>query len=176
MAMRSNDAGLPAGPGRAFVLAADPQLRRQLSEVGWEVSAVPIPAGDLTGFALAAPDAAADLVAVDAALSPLHHADKRAALAVVLKWLRPGGMLWMREPLEPGAAAGGGLRRAWQRLLHGRLDAHSGAATAQFWHDACRHAGFEQIEAAESSSAMILRATRRNNESSGGDRAGQPIG
>lgn len=155
------ETGPPPGPGRALVLAVDPRLRQQLTDIGWQVTVVPIPAGDLTGFALAAAEASADLVAVDTALTPLHHADKRAALAVVLRWLRPGGLLWLREPLEPGWGRGG-LRRAWQRLLHGRLDPHSGAATVQFWQDACQHAGFDQIEVTETSDTLTLRALRRH--------------
>lgn len=169
------ETGLPPGPGRALVLTVDRQLRQQLGEAGWQVTVVPMPPGDLTGFALAAPDAAADLVAVDAALTPLHHADKRAALALVLRWLRPGGLLWLREPLEPGWAGGRGrLRRGWQRLLHGRLDAYSGPAPVQFWRDACQHAGFDRIEAVESAGALTLRATRRNDTTSGSDHARQP--
>src|SRR5579885_3329484 len=127
----SDGAGLPSGPGRALVLAVDPQLRTQLRNAGWQVSAVPIPPGDLTGFALAASAGSADLVVVEDALSPLHHADKRAALGVALKWLRPGGLLLLREPLEPSwAGRRGRLHVALQRFLHGRLDPHYGPASA----------------------------------------------
>lgn len=155
-------ASLPAGPGEALVLATDPQLRQQLSAAGWEVRAVPIPGGDLTGFAVAATAGSADLVVVDDALSPLHHADKRAALTVTLKWLRPGGSLLLREPLEPAwASARSGVRRAWQRLVHGRIDPHYGPASVRFWCEACQDAGFDQIETAETAGRLTLRATRR---------------
>ena len=156
------DDDLPPETGRALVLAAEPVLRQALSHAGWQVTRVPIPAGDLTGFALAAAESSADLVVVDRALSPLHHADKRAALAVLLKWLRPGGLLLLREPLEPQwAGAGGPLVRAWRALLHGSLDPHHGPASARFWQDACRHAGFDEIEVA-GVGQLMLRACRRS--------------
>ena len=153
---------LPAGPGEALVLAVNPQLRQQLSAAGWQVRAVPIPGGDLTGFAVAAAAASADLIVIDDALSPLHHADKRTVLAVTLKWLRPGGSLLLREPLEPTwAGSRGGVRRAWHRLLHGRIDPHYGPASTPFWRDAAQHAGFDHLETAEVAGRLILRATRR---------------
>lgn len=161
---RSGGLALPAGPGRALVMAVDNGLRTQLGDAGWQVSAVPMPSGDLTGFGLAASAGSADLVVVQDALSPLHHADKRAALGVALKWLRPGGSLLLREPLEPTwAGRRGRLHGAVQRLLHGRLDPHYGPASVPFWGDACRDAGFEQIDIADSAGAMTLRATRRMN-------------
>lgn len=152
---------LPAGRGTALVLAVDPQLRQQLCAAGWQVRAVPIPGGDLTGFAVAAADASADLIVIDDALSPLHHADKRTVLAVALKWLRPGGSLLLREPLEPWAGSRGGVRRAWLRLLHGRVDPYYGPATTPFWRDAAQHAGFDHLETAELAGRLTLRATRR---------------
>lgn len=83
------------------------------------------------------PAQAADLVLVDDAWTPLHHADKRAALSGVAHWLRPGGLLVLHEPL------GRPERPAWwrRRLVAGL--GHSGPVPIEFWTTACEHAGFE---------------------------------
>ena len=118
-------------------MAVDPTLRSELQALGWLVRSVPIPAGDLAGFGVGIPAQAADLVLVDHALTPLHHADKRAALSRVAHWLRPGGLLVLHEPL------GRAERPAWwrRRLVAGL--GHSGPVPVEFWTTACEHAGFE---------------------------------
>ena len=152
---------VPSGPGRALVLAVDPVCRQRLESSGWDVVAVPLPAGDLTGLALGAAENSADLVVIEQALTPLHHADKRAALAVAIKWLRPGGLLILREPFEASAGQGGRLRVMWHAFVHGRLDPHHGPAPVQFWKDACHHAGYDHIEATTAGQELTVRASRR---------------
>lgn len=132
---------MPPGPGDALVLAVSSALREELVTLGWHIRSIPVPAGDLSGFGLGLPTQCADLVAVDHALSPLHHADKRAAVVRIRHWLRPGGTLLIREPMQEQSA------RRWLRFLpRGRLlevAAHTGQATEEFWITAVANAGFE---------------------------------
>lgn len=154
-----SESSLPAGPGDAFVLAVDGTLRDELVANGWIVRSIPLPAGDLGGFGHGIPGRSADLVAVDHALSPFHHADKRAALGRVARWLRPGGILLIREPIADATP-----RRPFRLFRRRLVDGfgHTGPATVQFWMTAATDAGFENLVVLEQlSSGAVISAQLR---------------
>lgn len=140
---------VPAGPGDAVVLAVQPVLRQKLSAAGWNVRSVPAPAGDLAGLAAGAAPGSVDLVALDFVLSPLNHADKRAAIATVARWVRPDGQLLLREPVVTGADGTGWLarlRRLSGRLLRVSAEANHGPATVEFYLTGLGHVGFDATD------------------------------
>lgn len=158
--------GLPSGPGDAALLAVDSVLRDQILALDWRVRSVPAPGGDLAGLGSGLPAACVDLVAVDHVLSPLHHADKRAALGIIARWLRPGGMLVLREPTaaDHRGTGLGALQRRLGRLLYGRLQAHQGPAAPEFYALALDHVGFESTEILQHQrGVMVMLAQRRGH-------------
>ena len=156
---------VPVGPGEAVVLAVEPVLRQQLAVAGWHVRSVPAPSGDLAGLAANATVGSADLVALDSVLTPLNHADKRAAIATVARWVRSDGQMLLREPVASGANGSGWrmwLRRLSDRWLRLSAEASHGPATVEFYLTALGHVGFDAGEPVHRDGAVvIIHAQRR---------------
>ena len=149
---------VPAGPGDALVVAVGSVLLDRLTQAGWNVRSVPIAARDLASFDVTPPPRGLDLVAIDLALSRLTHADKRAALAMMARWLRADGQMLLREPIVDEGAAGiaGSVWRGMRDLLRLKAEAIDGAATVDFYVTALEHVGWRSIDVLDLQEGVIM--------------------
>jgi hypothetical protein len=159
---------VPAGPGDAVVVAVGSVLRERLVEAGWNVRSVPIAARDLASFDVRPPPRGLDLVAIDVALSGLTHADKRAALAMMARWLRPDGQLLLREPIvdEGAASIAGSVWRGIRRLSRLEASANDGAATVEFYVTALEHVGWRSIDVLNLQEGVVVITSHSPNSMS----------
>lgn len=151
--------GIPPGPGEAALVGVETVLRGYLAEAGWNVRSVPAPAGDLSGLGTGMPAGSVDLVAVDTVLTPLNHADKRAALATMGRWLRPHGQMMVREPVaanRTGAAYPAVIGRFLRGLWRVSAEASHGLATAEFYAAALRDVGFHDVRIIDRDGGAVL--------------------
>ena len=130
---------LPEGPGSAALIGTDPDIHRALTRLGWQVYEIPAPTAATPKVRAAATGGSVDLTVIDHVLTALHNADKRAVIADVARWMRPGGLVIVREPFRASRSRWGPWTTLRQ-MLH--APPSDGPATVEFYETALHDAGF----------------------------------